>query len=69
MRRQEHIEELEKDREALLKSMAEIVPEALEDLTPQERNKIYRMLRLEVAPFAEGYEVSGAFCSSGLTSP
>jgi site-specific DNA recombinase len=68
MRRQDHIEELEKDREALLKSMAEIVPEALEDLTPQERNKIYRMLRLEVAPFAEGYEVSGAFCSSGLTS-
>src|SRR5215213_10261949 len=69
MRRQDHIEELEKDREALLKSMAEIVPEALEDLTPQERNKIYRMLRLEVAPFAEGYEVKGAFCSSGLTSP
>lgn len=32
MRRQEHIEELEKDREALLKSMAEIVPEAREDL-------------------------------------
>ena len=68
MRRQKHIEELEKDREALLKSMAEIVPDALEDLTPQERNKIYRMLRLEVAPFEEGYEVGGAFCSSGLTS-
>jgi site-specific DNA recombinase len=69
MRRQEHIEELEKDREVLLESMAEIVPDALEDLTPQERNKIYRMLRLEVAPVEEGYEVSGAFCSSGLTSP
>jgi site-specific DNA recombinase len=69
MRRQEHIEELEKDREALLKSMAEIVPDALEDLTSQERNKIYRMLRLEVAPVEEGYEVSGAFCSSGLTCP
>ncbi len=68
-RRQEHIEQLEKDREALLKSMAEIVPDALEDLTPRERNKIYRMLRLEVTPLEEGYEVSGAFCSSGLTSP
>jgi site-specific DNA recombinase len=67
-RRQEHLEELEKDREALLKSMAEIVADALEDLTPQERNKIYRMLRLEVAPFKEGYKVSGAFCSSGLMS-
>jgi hypothetical protein len=69
MRRQEHVEELEKDRESLLKSMAEIVPEDLKELTPQERNKIYRMLRLEVAPVEEGYEVSGAFCSSGLTSP
>jgi len=67
-RRQVHIEELEKNREALLESMAEIVPDALEDLTPQERNKIYRMLRLEVAPIEEGYEVCGAFCSSGLTS-
>ena len=67
-RRQEQIEQLEKDRESLLKSMAEVVPDALEHLTPQERNKIYRMLRLEVAPFEEGYEVSGAFCSSGLTS-
>jgi hypothetical protein len=67
-RRHEHIDQLEKDRESLLKSMAEIVPDALEDLIPQERNKIYRMLRLEVAPFEEGYEVSGAFCSSGLTS-
>jgi hypothetical protein len=69
MRCQERIEELEKDREALLKSMAEIVPDALKDLNPQERNKIYRMLRLEVAPFEEGYEFCGAFCSSGLTSP
>jgi hypothetical protein len=68
-RRQEHIEQLEKDREALIRSMAEIIPDALEDLTPQERNKIYRMLRLEAAPFEEGYEVSGAFCSSGLPSP
>ena len=48
--------------------MTEIVPDALEGLTPEERNKIYRMLRLEVAPFEEGYEVSGAFCSSGLSS-
>jgi site-specific DNA recombinase len=68
-RRQEHLEQLEEDREALLESMAEIVPDALEDLTPEERNKIYRMLRLEVTPLEEGYEVSGAFCSSGLTSP
>jgi site-specific DNA recombinase len=68
-RRQEHLEQLEEDREALLESMAEIVPDALEDLTPEERNKIYRMLRLEVTPLEEGYEVNGAFCSPGLMSP
>jgi predicted transcriptional regulator len=68
-RRQEHIEQLEKDRESLLKSMAEIVSDALEDLTPQERNKMYRMLRLEATPSEKGYQVSGAFCSSRLTSP
>ena len=41
--------------------MAEMVPDALEGLTPQERNKVQRMLRLEVAPFEKGYELSGAF--------
>ena len=54
---------------ALLKAIAEIIPDALEGLIPEERNKIYRMLRLEVTPLEEGYEVSGAFCSSELTSP
>jgi hypothetical protein len=50
-RRQEHIEQLERNRGSLLKLMAEIVPDALEDLTPQQRNKIHRMLRVEVIPF------------------
>jgi isopenicillin N synthase-like dioxygenase len=68
-RRQEHVEQLEKDRETLLRSMAKTLPDALQDLTLQERNKIYRMLRLEATPSEDGYEVSGAFCSSGLISP
>jgi len=54
-RRQEHIEQLKEDREALIKSMAEMVPDALEGLTPQERNKIYRVLRLEATPSEKGY--------------
>jgi hypothetical protein len=33
-------EELEKDRKVFLKSMAEMVPDALEGLTPQERNEV-----------------------------
>jgi hypothetical protein len=66
---QQRVEELEKDRDALLQSMSEIVPGALEDLDGEEKNKLYQMLRLEVTPSEEGYEVSGAFCTSGLTSP
>ena len=59
----EHLEELEKDRDVLLESWAEMVPASLESLSGLERNKIYRMLNLLVTPAPEGYEVSGAFCS------
>jgi hypothetical protein len=59
---------LEKDRDALLQTMAETVPGALDDLDGEEKNKLYQMLRLEVTPSEVGYEVSGAFCTSGLTS-
>ena len=58
--REERVEELKKDRDALLESWAGMVPEALEDLTGEERNKIYWMLRLEVAPVNDGYCVIGA---------
>jgi hypothetical protein len=34
----------------------------LDGLTGDDRNKVYRMLRLEVTPTPEGYEVTGAFC-------
>jgi site-specific DNA recombinase len=57
---QSRVEKLEEDRDALIESMSEMVPEALDDLTGEERNKVYRMLRLEVTPIAEGYVVTGA---------
>jgi len=40
------LEELEKDRDALLESWAEIVPAGLENLSGVERNKVYRTLNL-----------------------
>ncbi len=43
--------------------MAQIVPEALNGLTGEERNRIYGMLRLEVSPASTGYEVNGALCT------
>jgi hypothetical protein len=63
--RQEHVEELERDQDALLEYAAAIVPETLDGLSGTERNKLYRMLRLQVTPFPEGgYRVEGAFCTS-----
>ena len=64
----ERVEGLEQDRDALLESYAEKVPDALGDLSGEERNRLYGMLRLEVTPASEGLEVSGAFCTSELPS-
>jgi hypothetical protein len=65
--REERARELEADRDALVASYAEMVPETLDGLSGQERSRVYEMLRLEVTPDPEGYEVSGALCSSGPT--
>ncbi|HET7480363.1 MAG TPA: recombinase family protein [Rubrobacteraceae bacterium] len=62
--RRQREEGLEADRDALLEYMAASVPEGLDALTGEERNKVYRMLRLEITPKPEGYEVRGAFCTS-----
>jgi site-specific DNA recombinase len=56
---QERVEKFEEDRDALLEVMAESVPDGLNNLTGEERNKVYRMLRLEVTPTPEGYSVAG----------
>jgi hypothetical protein len=52
------VEELKNDRDALIDSWAGILHKALEDLMGEQRNKIYRMLRREVAPVDDGYTVT-----------
>lgn len=64
----DRVERLQEDRDALLESMAATVPEALDGLTGEQRNTVYRMLRLEVAPGPGGYEVRGAFRTPEPTS-
>ncbi len=60
--RKERLEALEQDKDALLASYANSVPEALEQLSPEERHRVYRMLRLRVSVGSEGlFNVSGAF--------
>src|SRR5918994_2932957 len=48
--RKERLEELERDRDALLESWAELVPARLETLSALERNRVYRMRNLLVLP-------------------
>jgi hypothetical protein len=64
----ERADELQQDRDALLESYATMMPDALDDLSGEERNRLYGMLRLGVTPASEGLEVSGALCTSELPS-
>ena len=59
---QARIKELERDKDALLESYAEAAPEALENLTPEGRHEVYKMLRVRVFAQVDGtLEVRGAF--------
>ena len=50
----------EADRDALVASYAEEVPEALDELPGEERSRVYRMLQLDIIPTPQGLRVSGA---------
>jgi hypothetical protein len=73
--RKERMEVLERDKELLLASYADALPEALDELAPEERRQIYAMLRLRVNVGSDGIlDVSGVFggdtcvCKSEPTS-
>jgi hypothetical protein len=73
--RAERVAQLELDKETLLASFAGELPAALDDLAPEERQRVYRMLRLRVDAAAGGsLDVSGVFggdlgvCTSETTS-
>jgi hypothetical protein len=58
---EERLQALEHDRDALLKSYAKLVPEALDTLEAEERHRVYKMLRLSTLAYPDGtLEVSGA---------
>jgi site-specific DNA recombinase len=47
-RHTERLEQMERDRDALLEHYATLAPEALDSLTSDERHKLYKMLKLKV---------------------
>ena len=48
------LEKLERDRDALFESYAGMMPDALDSLAPEDRVRVYGMLRLNVEISAEG---------------
>ncbi len=70
--RAERLEALEHDRDALLASLEGAVPQVLDELPPEDRNRIYKMLSLKVEAIPGGLlQLSGSFtreagvCASG----
>ena len=66
------MEDLERDKASLLEQFSDAVPEALAELTAEERHQIYRMLRLEIYVSPNGdLDIRGAigekFCTSEAT--
>ena len=62
--RRERLEALKRDRDALLERYANVTAEALEELSPEERNKLYKMLKLRVVMGDDGTPVvSGVLCA------
>ena len=58
--RTEHLERLERDKDALLKSYAGSVPEDIDALDPEERHRVYRMIRMEAHLSPDGsFELGG----------
>lgn len=59
-RRTEHLEQLEQNRNVLLEEYAGAMPEVLDDLLPEDRHQVYRMLRLRAVLAPSGdLEMSG----------
>ena len=64
----ERAEQLERDMEVLLEQTADVGLEDLDALTGDQRNEIYRMLRLEITPSGEGFAMRGVFRTDRLLS-
>jgi hypothetical protein len=51
---QQRLEELQRDADDLVRQYASIVPESLEVIPPEEKHRIYKMLRMKVLVNIEG---------------
>lgn len=57
---------MEQDKNKVLETYAQMAPEVLDALKPEERHRFYKMLRLRVVAFPGGsLEINGAFGENG----
>jgi hypothetical protein len=62
--RRERLESLKQDREAVLQAYANVTVESLVKLSPEERNRLYKTLKLRVVIHDDGTpEVSWVFAT------
>ncbi|CAA9464590.1 MAG: hypothetical protein AVDCRST_MAG28-3899 [uncultured Rubrobacteraceae bacterium] len=67
--RRERLRDLEHEKDVILESYAGMMPEALDGLSPEERHRVYRMLRLTVVVRPDGtLEVNGILGKQGLVT-
>jgi hypothetical protein len=67
--RRERIEEMERDRDALLDNYARMASEALNVLAPEERHQVYRILRLQAVMMDRTLGISGTFGEGDVLCP
>jgi len=67
--RRARLEDFERDKEALLEYHARLVPEDLDELTPEQRRTLYRMMRLTVLATPDGELIAEWCCNESTTPP
>jgi site-specific DNA recombinase len=68
-RRQQYLAELERDKNAVLEYYERMAPDALDSLTPEQRNHFYKVLRLRVVVMpGGGIEICGPFPDAAVVS-
>ena len=69
-----HNEHLEHDRDMLLSYYSQLATERLDELEPEERNRVYRMLGLTVLAYEDNklearWALNEALCRDNVTLP
>jgi hypothetical protein len=63
------LEAMERDREALVSHYASLAPQGLDGLSLEQRNQVYRTMRLRILAYRDGSLVAEWGCNALTTPP